>query len=104
MVKLDAIFQELQDIKHRLDEIERMFSASLSQPIFIPESKLLSLPDNIRRSYMIVVSKGKCSATEVSNLSGRRRAIESSYLNQLVRLGWLKKKREGKNLIFSPTI
>jgi len=100
MVKLDRIFQELLDIRHRLDDIERMFSNWDPQPLNISESKLLSLPDNLRKTYLIVASEGECSATHVSGLTGRSRAIESSYLNQLVRMGWLTRRRNSKTLHF----
>ena len=100
MVKLDSILRELQNIRHRLDDIESMFSSWNPQPLRVPESKLFSLPDNLRKSYLIVMSKGECSATEVSNMTGRSRAIESSYLNQLVRMGWLSKRRNSKTFNF----
>jgi hypothetical protein len=99
-VRLDQILRELQNIRHRLDDIENKFSKWQPQPTNVPESKLFSLPDNLRKSYLTVVSKGECSATEVSNLTGRTRAIESSYLNQLVQMGWLAKRRNSKTLNF----
>lgn len=99
-MRLDRIFQELVDIRHRLDDIERMFSNQRPQPLHISESMLLSLPDNLRKTYLIVASEGECSATRVSDLSGRSRAIESSYLNQLMRMGWLTKHRSSKTLQF----
>jgi hypothetical protein len=100
LVRLDRIFQELLTIRHRLDDIERMFSNWNPQPLHISESDLLSLPDNLRKTYLIVASEGECSATQVSDLTGRCRAIESSYLNQLVRMGWLAKRRNSKTLHF----
>ena len=100
MVRLDRIFQELVDIRHRLDVIERMFSSQRPQSLNVSESMLLSLPDNLRKTYLVVASEGECSATRVSDLSGRSRAIESSYLNQLVRMGWLMKRRSSKTLQF----
>jgi len=100
LVRLDRIFQELMHIRHRLDDIENMFSKSRPQPLNISESKLLSLPDNLRKTYMMVASRGECNATEVSNRTGRSRAAESSYLNQLVRMGWLIKNRNSKTISF----
>jgi hypothetical protein len=100
MVRLDRIFQELQNIRFRLDDIENAFSNWQPQPLNLSESELLSLPDNLRKTYLAVASKGECSATEVSNLTGRSRAIESSYLNQLTRMGWLTKRRNSKTLYF----
>jgi hypothetical protein len=100
LVRLDRIFQELQNIRHRLDDIESTFSNWQPQPLNIPESELFSLPDSLRKTYLVVASKAECSATEVSNLTGRSRAIESSYLNQLARIGWLTKRRNSKTLYF----
>ena len=99
-MKLDRIFQELLDIRHRLDDIERMFSNWHPQPLHVSESELLTLPDNLRKTYLIVTSEGECCASRVSALTGRSRAIESSYLNQLVRMGWLTKRRSSKTLQF----
>ena len=99
-MKLDRIFQELLDIRHRLDDIERMFSNWHPQPLHVSESELLTLPDNLRKTYLIVTSEGECCASRVSTLTGRSRAIESSYLNQLVRMGWLTKRRSSKTLQF----
>jgi len=100
LVRLDRILEELQSIRHRLDDIEKMFSNWNPQPLHISESKLLSLPDNLRKTYLVVASEGECHATQVSNQTGRSRAIESSYLNQLVRMGWLTKRRNSKTLNF----
>ena len=100
LVRLDRIFEELVNIRQRLDDIERTISNWNPQPLPIPESELFSLPDNLRKTYLIVASKGECSATQVSSLTGRSRAIESSYLNQLARMGWLIKRRNSKTLQF----
>jgi len=51
-----------------------------------------------------VAAKGECDAVQVSNLTGRCRAIESNYLNQLSRMGWLKKRRISKAVHFRPKI
>jgi hypothetical protein len=77
-----------------------MFSNWNPQPLHISESDLFSLPDNLRKTYLIVASEGECNATQVSDLTGRSRAIESSYLNQLVRMGCLAKRRNSKTLHF----
>jgi hypothetical protein len=96
----DRIFQEIQQIRYRLDDIETALSNWNPPPLDISESKLLSLPDNLRKTYVAVASKGDCSATQVCNLTGRSRAIESSYLNQLTRMGWLTKRRDSKTVHF----
>jgi trehalose-phosphatase len=96
----DRILQEMHEIRYRLDDIERSISKWKPEPVEISESELLFLPDHLRKTYMAVVSKGHCSATEVSNLTGRCRAVESNYLNQLVRTGLLIKQRSSKEIHF----
>jgi len=96
----DRIMQELQQVRYRLDDIEAALSRWNPQPLEISESELFALPDHLRKTYMTAVSKGECSATEVSNFTGRCRAVESNYLNQLTRMGWLVKRRHSKTARF----
>jgi len=96
----DRILREMREIRCRLDDIENSISSWNPPPLEISESELFSLPDHLRKAYLTVVSKGECTATEVSDLTGRCRAIESNYLNQLVRAGWLAKRRNSKAVLF----
>ena len=96
----DRILREIREIHYRLDDIENSISSWNPRPLEIPEPELLSLPDHLRKTYVTVASKGEPTATEVSNLTGRCRSIESNYLNQLVRLGWLTRRRNSKNVFF----
>lgn len=97
---LESIFREMVNIRQRLDDIENNFSGWKPLPVELPESELIALPDHLRRTYVVVSSKGECSAVQVSNLTGRCRAIESNYLNQLSRMGWLNKRRISKTVQF----
>ncbi len=99
---LEQIFKEMQHMRYRLDDIEKNFSNWKPEPVNVADSELLALPDHLRSTYMIVASKGECSATLVSNQTGRTRAIESTYLNQLARMGWLNKRRDSKTIYFRP--
>jgi hypothetical protein len=101
---LNDIFKEMIKIRQRLDDIENNYSKSKPQPVDIQEPNLMSLPDHLRKSFLIIASKGECDASVVSNLSGRCRAIESNYLNQLERMGWLSKRRISKTVHFKPYI
>ncbi len=96
----DKIFKEMQNIRFRLDDLERNISGWHPQPLELAESDLMALPDHLRQTYMVVASKGECSATLTANKTGRCRAIESNYLNQLVRMGWLNKRRVSKTAHF----
>jgi DNA-binding MarR family transcriptional regulator len=63
---------------------------------------LLSLPDHLRKSAMTIMKLGRAMAKDVAKETGRARAIESAYLNQLARKGYIKKeKKEGRRVHFS---
>ena len=96
----DQIFREMREICNRLDDIEKSLSNWKPSPLKISSSELFLLPDHLRKTYMTVASKGECSSIRVSDLTGRCRAVESSHLNQLVRMGWLKKRRDSKTIYF----
>ncbi len=96
----DQIFREMRNIRFRLDDMEKKMSNWNPQPLKVSESHLISLPDHLRRTYMVVLQKGECSATIVSNNTGRCRAIESNYLNQLRRMGWVNKRKISKTTNF----
>jgi len=99
---LDRIFKEMLNIRYRLDDLEKSFSNWNPQPLEVPDAELLQLPDHLRMTYMTVASRGECNATVVSNNTGRCRAVESNYLNQLARMGWLNKRRISKTIHFRP--
>ena len=90
----------MRKICYRLDDIEKSLSNWKPSPLKISSSELFLLPDHLRKTYMTVASKGESSSIGVSDLTGRCRAVESSHLNQLVRMGWLKKRRDSKTIYF----
>lgn len=61
---------------------------------------LLGLPDHLRKSALAMIKLKRAMAEEVAKQTGRARAIESAYLNQLVRMGYLERSREGKRVYF----
>ena len=65
------------------------FSNWNPQPLEVPDTELLQLPDHLRRTYLTVTSRGECGATVVSNLTGRCRAVESNISTSLLEWdGW----------------
>jgi hypothetical protein len=64
-------------------------------------STLLSLPDHLRKTAIVVCQLGEANAVEVAARSGRARAAESDYLNQLARMGILEKRRKGRESYFT---
>jgi hypothetical protein len=97
---LEQIFREIQAIRFRLDDLEKKGFCKDVTLNELSESKLISLPDHLRTTYLVVASKGACNALSVSALTGRCRAVESNYLNQLCRMGWVDKSKSSRTTIF----
>ena len=62
---------------------------------------LLKLPDHLRKTMIALSKLIEGRADEVANITCRARAIESGYLNQLVRLGYVKKVRRKHQIYFA---
>ena len=64
--------------------------------------KLLKLPDHLKETMLALLKVGVAANSEqVAKESGRVRNIESSYLNELVRLGYAEKQRKGMKVYFT---
>jgi len=101
----------LQKIKESLDRLNEKMDVMIditrhnpSETETIPDAldvmTLLSLPDHLRKTAVTLCKLGEATAEEVSQQTARARAVESSYLNQLVMMGYLKKERRGRKAYF----
>lgn len=79
-------------IKDELKLVEKRAS-------FVPGT-FVSLPEHVRQTMQSIVTFGEATALQVSEKTGRSRAAESDYLNQLVDRGYLKKVRRGREIVF----
>jgi len=61
---------------------------------------LLSLPMSLRKTVMVLYKLEKATAEDLARETKRLRPVESAYANQLVRMGYLSKKREGREVYF----
>jgi hypothetical protein len=61
---------------------------------------LLSLPMSLRKTVMVLYKLEKATAKDIAKETKRLRAVESASANQLVRLGYITKKREGRDVYF----
>jgi DNA-binding transcriptional ArsR family regulator len=91
----------------RLIEVQRSAAGQvLRSSVSIPENlpldvtTLLGLPDHLRKSALALATLGEATATDLSKETSRVRAVESDYLNQLVSMGLVKKKRKGRDVYF----
>ncbi len=101
--KLDRIISLLERI---LRAMEVQAKVKLREELrgveeYLDAVTLLSLPDHLRRTVLSLAKLGgEATAEEVSRVTGRARAVESAYLNQLVAMGYLGKKRKGRKVYF----
>jgi len=61
---------------------------------------LLSLPMSLRKTVMVLYKLEKATASDLAEETKRLRAVESASANQLVRMGYLRKRREGREVYF----
>jgi predicted transcriptional regulator len=61
---------------------------------------LLSLPMSLRKTVMVLYKLEKATAEDLAKETKRLRAVESASANQLVRMGYLKKRRDGRKVYF----
>jgi predicted transcriptional regulator len=96
--RLEVIEDQIRDLTRRLSQLE-------SQKDFLGNSAiasqdLLNLPDSLRKTMMAMIQLEEASAKAIATETHRTRGMESIYLNQLVRLGYLEKIKRGRNIYF----
>ncbi len=117
MADIESLEKELKAISSKLDKIVELLEAirkglplsyrkvaevedALSTGI-IDAVTLLSVPDHLRRTLVALAKLGgEATSEDVANATGRARAVESAYLNQLATLGYVIKERRGRKVYF----
>lgn len=61
---------------------------------------ILNLPMALRKTVMVLYKLEKATADDLAKETSRLRAVESAAANELVRMGYIKKKREGRDVYF----
>lgn len=61
---------------------------------------LLSLPNALKKTVIALYKLGDATAEDLARETKRLRPVESSAANQLVRMGFLRKRREGRKVVF----
>jgi len=95
----------------KMQELQRSILALLEKviasneihknPPFPDVMSLLSLPRSLRSTVLAITKIGEATADDISNETKRLRAVESNCANQLVRMGYLTKKRTGRKVFFN---
>jgi hypothetical protein len=90
----------------KIDEIQkemRQLLQILTTPVKLTQNErlmLLRLPTHLAKTYFTLQDAKKATATQISKLTGKARPVESSYLNQLVTMGFCLKIRNGREAVF----
>ena len=62
--------------------------------------KILELPKHLQTTIAALLKLGAATATDVSKVTGKARAVESAYLNQFVTMRIAFKERIGRKVFF----
>lgn len=92
---MKKIEEDVEEIIHILN----LETAKTEAQGFKP-SILLDFPDHLRKTIKTLLELGVASAKEVSEKTGRSRSLESTYLNNLVTMGYVKKERKGQIIYY----
>lgn len=99
--KLDLIIRSLGANQSVGSTAETRNGGEIKQAGALDIMTLLSLPDHLRKTALTLIKLGRAMAEDVAKETGRARAIESAYSNQLVRMKYVRSERVGKRVYFS---
>ncbi len=104
-----TIRERLANIEKKIDglrvhalELDTLLKHQAVHPqreLHVPKA-LASLPEHLRRTASTIATMGQSTAEQVAARTGRTRAAESDYLNQLANQGFLRRERRGREIYF----
>lgn len=101
----DTVSERISRIEKRLDALEKMVKI-IGTPLTkasvtsIKLDDLLSLSGSLQKTMLAIQELEEATAAQVSVKTRRARSVETIYLNQLTRLGYLTKDRKGRKVYF----
>ncbi len=105
----EEVLERIKKIEERLDNLERImknveaFPTRESQKLSLKSinmKDLLALPTSLQKTMLTIQELEEATATRVAEETGRDRTVETIYLNQLMRLGFLTRERRGRKVYF----
>ena len=63
--------------------------------------RILEFPKHLQTTLIALLKLGRATADQVSKATGKARAVESAYLNQLTTMKLVAKERDGRKAVFS---
>ena len=99
--------KKIRSIEERLAILEKMVISDKKAKgsnvrLSISVDDLLALPNSLRTTVMAIQDINEGTSLDVAKKSGRTRSVETIYLNQLVRMGYLTRERRGRKVYFRP--
>jgi predicted transcriptional regulator len=103
--EMSEITERIRRVEERLGALEGMIkvlgaSPNSSQPRSMNMNDLLALPSSLQKTMLTAQDLKEATSSEVAEKTGRDRTVETIYLNQLTRLGYLSKERRGRKIYF----
>ena len=101
----EEVSERLKRIEERLGLLERLVAkgstgTSKASTSAINMDHLLSLPSSLQRTMVAIQELKEATANEVAEETERSRSVETIYLNQLARMGYLSRQRRGHRVYF----
>ncbi|MEM4316052.1 MAG: hypothetical protein QXI97_00860 [Nitrososphaerota archaeon] len=97
------ILESLREISQKLDIIQGLLMGKHETARGVPQAPRAELNERLLKTYEAVLRRWSTTSDEVASETGRSRALESMYLNQLVALGLVQRERIGKKVFFTPS-
>jgi hypothetical protein len=115
--RLMYLLKRLQNVRSRIDRLknketqlfeslcqligtESLRESKIKVPISREFAEIFHLKDNLRHSLMAMLELTEATASHVAERTGRTRGMECLYLNELVSLGYLSKKKIKRKTYF----
>ena len=99
-VKIETVAKNQSKILNTLEQMMQNAERKSDSRDVMDVMVLLSLPDHLRKTAMAVSKVQEATAQVVAKMTKRTRALESSYLNQLVRMNYLEKTKRSRKVYF----
>jgi hypothetical protein len=101
----EDVSERLKQIEERLGTLERLVAkgphgTSKVSTTTISMDQLLSLPSSLQRTMVAIQELKEADASGVAEVTERSRSVETIYLNQLARIGYLSRERRGHKVFF----
>jgi DNA-binding transcriptional ArsR family regulator len=91
----EAIMRKIESVD---DKVSALIQQARTQPTPL---QTVYLSVSIQATYNALKTfNGPTSAEQISAVTGRARAVESMHLNELFRMGFVEKERQGRKCFF----